>query len=326
MNRIFLATFFLVVAFGFAPARVAQFTLDNAKCRLNNHQANDEFLAYCNYGSYADYEHGALYYDLESSVSENIHNAEVIFFGNSLTQVSFSTKFTRSFFEERGIKYFIMGWGYSELGRFADAVIKKWRASPRVIVINADPFFSQNASPPAQAIIDGSIQSKWDVFLHFAYQRLHPVVCRLPLICAGSADPNRDAAIYRSAADGQWNVGTFWINDGAAPIAIQARKPLSDAEMASATELGQKFLNDLGIDRRCVVLTGIPSSNTDGPAAARTLARSLGTRLILLDIPDLATVDGGHLNRPSSERWSKEFLTAMTPILNDCIPGNARAD
>jgi hypothetical protein len=33
----------------------------------------------------------------------------------------------------------------------------------------------------------------------------------------------------------------------------------------------------------------------------------------------LSTLDDGHLNLASAERWSGEFSAALTPILQECI-------
>jgi hypothetical protein len=50
------------------------------------------------------------------------------------------------------------------------------------------------------------------------------------------------------------------------------------------------------------------------------LAAALQTNSIFLSIEGLSTVDGGHLNLQSAERWSREFVEALTPILQTCIP------
>ena len=39
----------------------------------------------------------------------------------------------------------------------------------------------------------------------------------------------------------------------------------------------------------------------------------------MLPAEGLSTVEGSHLNRDSAERWSAEFLNALTPLLPPCL-------
>jgi hypothetical protein len=40
-----------------------------------------------------------------------------------------------------GIRYFVMGFGYGDVSTFEQPVMERSGTLPRVIVINADPFF-----------------------------------------------------------------------------------------------------------------------------------------------------------------------------------------
>src|SRR5215470_9376009 len=51
----------------------------------------DRYIAYCNGAGYADYEHGAFWFDLEPSARDFAKIADVLFLGNSRMQVAFST-------------------------------------------------------------------------------------------------------------------------------------------------------------------------------------------------------------------------------------------
>jgi hypothetical protein len=86
-----------------------------------------------------------------------------------------------------------------------------------------------------------------------------------------------------------------------------------------AKKLGEKFLDQIGLERQCVVLTGIPNSVLDSTGIAMALAVSLRTQSIALPIDGLSTLDGVHLNLASAERWSGQFVQAMTSILQKCI-------
>jgi len=61
------------------------------------------------------------------------------------------------------------------------------------------------------------------------------------------------------------------------------------------------------------VLTGVSN-----PSHRRRPRRgALSTSWIFPAVDGLATMDGGHLNTASAERWSAQFLEALTPILQD---------
>ena len=79
------------------------------------------------------------------------------------------------------------------------------------------------------------------------------------------------------------------------------------------------FLNRSGLDRRCVVFTGIPTNGLNLTEVAEVLATALHTRFLAPKIDGLATVDGGHLNSRSAELWSAAFVEALTPIVNECL-------
>src|SRR5262249_30118180 len=115
-------------------------TIDNLKCQSTGY-ANDHFLAYCDSQRYADYEHGALFYGLERSAIDSIRRAEVLFIGNSKLQAAFSTKAVRDYFNSINVRFFVIEFGYGEESMFSLPVLKKWGASPKVLVINPDQLF-----------------------------------------------------------------------------------------------------------------------------------------------------------------------------------------
>ena len=79
------------------------------------------------------------------------------------------------------------------------------------------------------------------------------------------------------------------------------------------------MLDEIGLDRQCVILTGAPNSFVDSTAIAMALAASLRTNSIFPSVDGLSTLDGAHLNLASAERWSGQFVQAMTSILQKCL-------
>jgi len=197
--RRYVALFILCAALGILVGGVAQMTIDNLKCRSTGY-GNDHFLAYCDSQQYADYEHGALLYGLELSAIDSIRRAEVLFVGNSRLQAGFSTKAVRDYFNAINVRFFVMGFGYGEESTFSFAVLRKWGASPKVLVVNADPFFSEKLSPPARDALEGRPAFLWRLALKMLFQRVHRAVC----LVSDSVCPQSDRSIFRSAKDGEW--------------------------------------------------------------------------------------------------------------------------
>src|SRR5262245_17401402 len=111
----------IFAAMGFVSAvvtSVAMMTFENFACRTQP-LGSDDFLAYCRSLGYVDYEHGALYYGIEPKVRESIRVAQVLFLGSSRLQAAFAANAARKYFRARGIRHFVMGFGYGEASPFA---------------------------------------------------------------------------------------------------------------------------------------------------------------------------------------------------------------
>jgi hypothetical protein len=312
--RWYVALFILCAALGILVGSVGQMTIDNLKCRSTGY-GDKHFLAYCDSPQYADYEHGALFYGLERSAIDSIRRAEVLFVGNSRLQAGFSTQAVRDYFNSINVRFFLLGFGYGEESTFSLAVLRKWGASPKVLVLNADPFFSERLSPPARDALEGRPTFLWRLVLKLLFQRVHRAVC----LVASSVCPQSDPSIFRSAKDGEWNWIGPYIKEKSVPIARPAQTTITQEELAQAKTLGEKILAEIGLDRQCVILTGAPNSFLDSAAIAMALAASLKTNSIFPPIDGLSTLDGAHLNSASAERWSGQFVQAMTSILQKCI-------
>ena len=307
---------FAVMAFVSAVVTpVAIMTFDNFACRTQPH-GPDDFLAYCRSPRYGDYEHGALYYGLEPKARESIRAAQVLFLGSSRLQAAFAANATREYFRARGIRYFVMGFGYGDVSPFEQPVMERSGASPKVIVINTDPFFVEpnRLSEPAKEAIEGGSKYLWRLTQKMAFQRVHRIICRAVPLC-----PESEPSIFRSATDGQWNWIGPYTEEREVPIDQELKERIPQFEIERAKTIGEIFLNRIGLDRRCVVFTGIPSNGLDLTEVAEVLATALHTRFLAPKIEGLATVDGGHFNSRSAELWSAAFVEALTPIVNECL-------
>jgi len=312
--RRYVALFLLCAAFSILTIGVGQMTVDNLKCRSTGYD-NGDFLAYCRSELYADYEHGALLYGLEPSAIYNIRRAEVLFVGNSKLQAGFSSKAVRDYFNSINVRFFVLGFGYGDESTFTQALLKKWKIAPKVLVINADPFFSEKLSPPGLDAIEGKPAFLWRLLLKSLFQRVNRAVC----LVASDVCPESEPSIFRSTRDGQWNWIGPYTDEKSVLIDHPAQMTISPEELATAQKLGETFLDQIGLDRRCVVLTGTPNSVLDSTGIATALAASLRTNSIFPPVDGLSTLDTVHLNLASADRWSGQFVRAMGPILQKCI-------
>jgi hypothetical protein len=309
--------------FVFAPCALAgalllslgRTTIDNLDCKSSKYREGN-FLAYCQSKQYGNYEHGALYYGLEPGIRDSIRNAKVMFLGTSTTQAAFSTQAVRAYFNKIGLPFFVMGFSYGEVSPFALAVLKRWKAAPQVLVISADPFFFDGpVSEPALETLAGKPDFVWRLTMKMMFQRVHRFLCAIaPFICAES-----EPSIFRSARNGQWNWIGPYVAERTIPIDYAAARTVTPEILEPWRQSGERFLDEVGLNRRCVVLTGIPSPISNSIGIAKALAAALKTSSIFPPVDGLATVDGGHLNLASAERWSDQFLDALTPILERCV-------
>src|SRR5262249_2933453 len=200
--------------------------------------------------------HGAFYYGIEPGLRRNIRAAEVIFLGDSMAQFGFSSQALKKYFNDRHIRFFVMGFGYGEWSAFPLAVWRKWSPSPKVLVINANPFFNDVLSRPAQDAIEGRPEYLFRLVVKMLFQRVHRAVCFI----RWHACAERDRGTFRSAEDGQWN----WIDPRVArrsiPVPPAGGDALTPEMIDNAKVVGEAFLSAVGVDRRCIVFTGTPSS------------------------------------------------------------------
>lgn len=260
----------------------------------------------------ADYEHGAFYYGLEREAIANLKSADVIILGNSRAQAAFSTGALRDFFATRGIKYFLLGFGYGELSDLPLHLMKRNSVRPKVLVINADPFFFQNfKTQPMAEIAKGAriryLLKKGALELIATVCPLHPEICNSPV-----------AVIYRSVLNGEW----VWLNTSNAERALPFEFNESPFENEKAIDqwarTGVEFFKEFPIQRHCVVLTGVPAPGLSAGRIATSLAGRLGTELINVTVNDMTTMDQAHLSKETAERWSQAFLARLDPVLNEC--------
>jgi hypothetical protein len=274
----------------------------------------DRYLAYCNGANYAEYEHGAFYFDLEPSALNFARNADVLFLGNSRLQVAFSTATTADWFSAASARYYLLGFSYFENVVFAEDLLRRIRPQAKVYVINVDNFFDRSESPPVKTILhDPEARNRYED--KRVWQRVHEPICKtFPVLCGDNF------VIFRSR-----ETGTYYKYD-AEGMANKKITPVSYDESVSQDVVNSNaavaidFLSRF-TQAKCVILTTVPFVDTK-IGNANAIARALGMRLVIPEnLQGLQTFDGFHLDQPSAERWSQAFLQTASSRIRSCLEG-----
>jgi hypothetical protein len=270
--------------------------------------AGDHYLSYCQTDGYGDFDHGAFWFDLEPEATQSAAKADLLFIGNSRMQYAFSTDAAREWLTQNGSRYFLLGFAYHPRVLFQRALLRKIHPQARVYVINLDTFFQENASVPAQTVMnDPNAQS------HYRgkrfWQWLHRSVCgRMEALCGHSY------SIYKDRRTGMWeSFGRISANE-----ATSDDPNIDPEEVAGETSSGRKFIAALGVNPDCVIFTLVPTVDTPY-ASSSAIAKALAVELIAPRPDDLLTFDGSHLDHKSAERWSAAFFAAAGPKIRACL-------
>jgi hypothetical protein len=304
-----LVTTACLVCAGVVTFRYANYI---SACRWND--APSLFLAYCTDPGFADYEHGAYAKDLEPAATAKLREARVVFFGNSRTQMGFSTDATRSFFAKEAIPHYVFGFGYGEFSEFPATIAPARLRSAKVLIINADPFFKHWLSPPAKDAL--SPWAMWSFGTKRVMSMINPIYCDL-VQCSRAK-----SSIFRDPADGHW----IWEQTYHARKPVEIGRPKQPAlATASQLKVAKRFLRLFPVRRRCVILTAVPNDQNDWAPYAKDLAARLGVKFVAPAIDGLATFDGNHLDPRSAVRWSAAFLAEARAVIQSCAASSEGA-
>ena len=284
-------------------------------CQGNGYSA-ERYLAYCNGANYAEYEHGAFYFNLEPLIEDSVRNADVLFLGNSRLQVAFSTVPTAQWFSANSARYYLLGFSYYENAFFEGLLLHKIHPHARVYVINVDDFFDKSQSVPVQMILhDPKARDKYK--LKRFWQDVHERVCGTFAALCG-----HQFVIFRSRVN-----GTYHTEGAVGPKEVPVSyDPLDDknadgSSIAAAIDFLSRFTQG-----KCVILTVVPYVGTK-MGTAEAIAKGVGLNLVTPGVIDgLNTYDGYHLDQPSAQRWSQAFFQAAGPEIRSCLENRDAAE
>jgi hypothetical protein len=271
--------------------------------------SSDRYISYCNGANYGDYEHGAFQFNLEPSAVNFARNADVMFLGNSRLQVAFSTAATNNWFLGASARYYLLGFSWGENVVFTEQLLARLHPPAKVYIINIDDFFERHETPPATTVFhDPKARERYESKRF--WQSIHEPICKkFPALC-GSV-----AVIFRSR-----ETGAYIKRDPKQVTApVSYNQAMNGDLINSDTAAAIDFLSHLPVERKCVILTMVPTVDTK-IANASAVAHALGEDLVTPEnLTDLLTFDGSHLDRPSAERWSQAFFQVAGPRIQSCL-------
>ena len=270
--------------------------------------SSDTYLSYCNVASYGDYDHGAIWFDLEPAATAAVANARVLFLGNSRTQFAFSSETTANWFSSLSVSYYLLGFFHNENYTFEMPLIRKLHPRARVYVVNIDSFFDPSESQPGKMVmLDESARARYEQKRD--WQRMHRAICpRFGVACGN------EGAFFRSRSSGAWRV-----TGGPFPTQAVSYDDRIDHKMLPAyTAAARKFLPDLTAEHACTILTIVPTVETR-IGTANAIASAVGWKLVAPRLSGLTTFDKVHLDEESAQRWSAAFLEEAGPQIQKCL-------
>jgi hypothetical protein len=256
-------------------------------------------------------DHHVLYHGTDSLALARMREARVLFLGNSRLMFALNGAALQSFFRERGLTYYVLGFGHTEQDEFPARIIEKYNLRPAVVVVNVDGFFADSQSEWAAKTIEESWFDAWK--LQFEAEAAHAVRRRVHAVLPHYVDlqhGDREVVLYRSRDDGTW----FLANDFGEGLPFSW--PSEDRHEPSTPSLlaAEAFKQALEGRGARLVLCLVPSPRSS-LHRARTVAAHLGVPLIAPTLGDLYSIDGSHLSATSSWRFGKEFLGELDQVL-----------
>ncbi len=274
------------------------------------------YLSDCESSNYGDYDHGAFWFSLEPKAQRAAADASVVVIGNSRVEFGFSSPVTVRWFEQRSIPFYLLGFSHYESVTFVTPILERVRPHASAYVINADRFFAEWLSPAVQRIWnERDSRARYDEKQF--WQGPHKALCgSVPSLCG------RRFAVYRDIKNGMWFTSGVLPDE---PSGVADSRPTDVEKWPHYIDLATTFIDQLNVDRKCVVLTIVPTKETKR-AEAQAIAEAIGVQFIAPRVEDLTTFDGSHLSVQSAARWSAAFFDAAGPVLERCVAKQANAD
>ena len=260
------------------------------------------------------FDHQVLYYNFGKSI-ENAKKADILFLGNSRVQLGLDRDLLQPFAKRYCLNYFNMSLGNFESYQFPLMIIRKYDLRPKVIIINAEDFRGGPSDLAQGVISQGRLRSALFFFLRNAIYKdilvLHSYAPRWirETFSATLKEHVYKSVVYRSRVTGEWFRPPS-SSRKSTPITNKNESACRDRITGKAFDNAKRFKEEMSERGTQVVLTLVPH-NDSCQKSAEQLAKQIGVLMIGVDWHGLSTVDGSHLTKESSQRFTEEFLRKL---------------
>lgn len=261
-----------------------------------------------------------LYHGIGPSVA-NARQADIVLLGDSRALLGFDWRQVEAFSRAHGVRIFNLAIDGATGWEFPLAIMKKHGIHPKAVVFTVPSFVANAMFQAAKEAMDTS----W--LTSFKYVLSGETLWRVKNAAALVSQPGftwlypRQSfnATYRSTLSGCW-FRDDWLDSPHMPIK-QADAPCLK-EYALPGELTQAF-KQWGTS---VIVGNIPSGGWC-PGQEQALAEQIGGEGVGVDTDDLRTYDGSHLDKASSEAYTRRFLEGLagTEAFRRIVAGRQKA-
>ncbi|MCR9138474.1 MAG: hypothetical protein NXI27_20905 [Alphaproteobacteria bacterium] len=253
--------------------------------------------------------HPILYYGLGDSIKQ-ARKADIIFVGNSRTQLGLREEPITRAAKKLGLTTFNLAVGHADGARFATDLFRRHDLRPKIVVVNGGPFiFSGNYSRWAQQVVDMGTwnavkaviegTAKWwlSIALHRTLPRIEYFDGRL----------TSNWIHYRSSQSG------WWRNVLEPKYRYDIERGEERDSFPRALEFATEFKQEMDARGTLIVLTTAPYYRVETNHLS-WLSERLGMPYILPSFEGLQTADGSHLSPESAARFSSDFFEGFIKL------------
>ena len=263
------------------------------------------------------------YHQNSFRLNRYIRRADVVFMGNSRSQFAYDRFTIEGFFKQHNINFHHLGFGCGESISVELNLLRRRRATPKVLVLNVDNNFFQSApSKCATGVLAGTDEPRRRIFQSRTIQVLmfytNKLLAGLNLHFDAYVPEN---TLYRQAENGLWVTDVFVHPRN--PYQLQKTtprscKPLSPLEK-KMINAWMKQIKTVSPDV-LIVNTLIPKPGFCGNRL-REVSEFMNVPYFQVDQPNELTVfDQSHLSKESAELFTREFAnffeTQILPTVN----------
>jgi len=234
----------------------------------------------------------------------------------------YTTTAMDEYFKKKGLTYYLLaaeGSGYKS----AILALERLNLKPKIIMVNHEIFQTNKISPVFRELVDFPEKYKTRFTFFYNAQKVHKWSCKSKFdwirefYCSGTARGKK----WRSAVTGaeKWS----FVADDKDQVLIN---PNPDSRISIAGELvnrSRELLESKDFGPACPIwyIVNNPTAGTNSLAIA---GEELGIQTAFVEVSNLYTYDNSHLDRPNSEKWAKEFVKVLDPVIDTCLSGKAQ--